>query len=279
MVDKISTYGERSLALKINEIIDAINSGEVGGGAVLELETGEPIPTDPVPASGTFIVRNDPPPAQLAVVPASVTSYRATSSNSFVIPYPAGVQTGDLLVACIVTNSQTANITPPSGWTLRQRQNPVSSDFRSGGIYTYEVTGTAPSGSATFGCSESNRMASCMFRVTGANLTTPVLVNGTTGSRVTTVYTVPALTGSGGGLIISLSQGNATTPNNPNPLAFSNDLTQLLYLPSVDDLGVTRTWLNVRYKVTGPDLASHTVTSAASNSSMGSEVLAIRGAA
>lgn len=279
MIEIIPGYGDSAVRLKINEIIAVINAGGTGAANVLELETGEPIPTDPAPESGTFIVRTDPPPVPLAVVAESVTTYRATASNSFVIPYPAGIETGDLLVACIVTNSQTSSITPPAGWTLLQRQNPVSSDFRTGGIYGYVVDGVPPTGNATFGCNESNRMASCMFRVTGADLADPVLANGTTGSRVTTVYTVPAMTGVGGSLLISLSQGNATAGNNPDPLAYSNALEQLLYLPSVDDLGVTRTWLNVRYMLTASDLASHTVTSSASNSSMGSEVIAIGAAA
>jgi hypothetical protein len=278
MVDKISTYGERSLALKINEIIDAINSGNLAGANVLQLETGEPIPTDPAPPAGTFVVRTDPPPVPLAVVPESVTTVRGTSATDFQIPYPTGTQTGDLLIACIVTNSQTTTITPPAGWTLLQQQ-PVTSDFRSGGIYGYPVTSTPPTGTAFFDNSESTRAASCMFRVTGANLADPVLANGTTGSRATTVYTVPALTGSAGGLVISLTQGNSTTPNNPDPVAYNNALTQLLYLPSVDDLGVTRTWLNVRYMLTAVDLASHTATSPSSVASMGSEVLAIGAAA
>lgn len=268
-------------ASRLNHMEDGIETAnaEDAGVNVLQLETGAPIPTDPVPVSGTFVVRTDPPPVPLDLVAASATSYGSTSSNSWAVPYPAGIVVGDLLVACIVTNSQTANITPPAGWTLLQRQTPISSDFRSGGIYGYAVTGTPPTGNAVFTSGETVRVTASMFRVTGADLTTPVLVNGGTGSRVTTVYTVPTLTGSGGGLIISLTQGNATAGNNADPLAYSNDLTQVIFTSSAADLGITRTWLNVRYKITATDLATHTVTSPASNSSMGSEVLAIRGAA
>jgi hypothetical protein len=278
MVDKVFHYGERDLALKINEIIDLIDAGAIGAVNVLSLETGEPIPTDPIPVAGTFVVRTDPPPVPLAVVAESVTTFRSTAAPDLSIPYPTGIQTGDLLIACIVTNSQTTALTPPAGWTLLQQQ-PVTSDFRTSGIYGYNVTGVPPTGTAFFDNSENTRVASCMFRVTGADLTDPVLANGTTGSRLSQVYTVPALAGSAGGLAISMTQGNATTPNNPDPLAYSNDMAQLAYVPSVDDLGVTRTWLNVRYKLTAVDLASFTVTSPVSNASMGAEVMAIQAAA
>jgi hypothetical protein len=278
MIEIIPGYGDSALRLKINEMIETINSGGVGGAGVLALETGEPVPTDPAPTAGTFIVRTDPPPAPLVLVAESLTTYRSTSSNSWAIPYPEGIETGDLLVACIVTNSQSATITPPAGWVKLQQQA-VTGDFRAGAYYGLSVTGTPPTGDAVFTSGESNRVATCMFRVTGANLTTPVAANGTTGSRVTTVYTVPALTGVGGTLLISMTQGNSSSPNDPDPLAFSNDMEQFAFVTSADDTGVTRTWLNVRFKLTATDLASFTVTSPSSVASMGSEVLAIGGTA
>ena len=265
------------------QAISAVNPIPVGGvtasgAGVLQLATGEPVPTDPVPESGTFIVRTDPAPEPLAVVAESLTTFGSASAAAINVPYPDDIVTGDLLVACVVTNSQSATLTAPAGWELMQQQT-ITGDFRECGIYGYVVDGVPPTGTANFTSNESNRIAACMFRVTGASLEEPVLVAGGPGSRNTTVYTVPALVGSAGGLIISMTQGNSSSPNNPDPLAFSNALTQLAYVPSEADTGVTRTWVNVRYMLASVELASFTVTSPSSVASMGSEVLAIRGTA
>jgi hypothetical protein len=263
-----------------------ISGGGGGGGPVnvLSLETGEPIPTDPVPTSGTIVVRTAPPPAPFEVVVGSLDTYSAQAgetgtSTAIPLEYPADAQVGDLLVAVVVTNSQTNTISVPAGWTTLQQQTPPTADIRTYGIYGYTVTGVVPTGTAEFSTNESNRVAAALFRITGANLADPVLANGGAGSRTTTTYTVPELVGSGGGLVISVTQGNSSSPNNPDPLAFSNGMEQLALVSSTDDLGVTRTWLNVAYMKTSSDLASFTVTSPMSVASMSSEVVAIGGAA
>lgn len=57
MVDKVHTYGERDLALKINELIDAIEALEGGGSVAWASLTGIPAALTTAQAAGTPSIR------------------------------------------------------------------------------------------------------------------------------------------------------------------------------------------------------------------------------
>jgi len=57
MVDKVEQYGERSLAIKINEVIDVLNGLEVGGSVAWGDITGIPAALTSVQAAGTPSIR------------------------------------------------------------------------------------------------------------------------------------------------------------------------------------------------------------------------------
>ena len=51
------------------------------------------------------------------------TSNTAGNRTSHTVTIPAGVQAGDTLVAFLTTNSTTATVTDPAGWTLLESQD------------------------------------------------------------------------------------------------------------------------------------------------------------
>ena len=57
MVDKVEQYGERSLAIKINEVIDVLNGLEVGGSVAWGDITGVPAALTTAQAAGTASIR------------------------------------------------------------------------------------------------------------------------------------------------------------------------------------------------------------------------------
>jgi len=235
--------------------------------------------TTPVPAgtpAWTLIARSvaAPPPPALEVITSTMTTARGTTGTGVTLGIPAGTVTGDLLVV-VVTNSTTGGtFTPPAGWVTLQHLTAFG-DYRTTYVFAYSVTGSAP-GAPTFTASGSARYVGAMFRVRGADLTTPLAVAGTSGSRTTNTMHVPALAGAAGTLVLSVTNDQATSPNQPIPHVLGAGLTKFLELPSSDDTGVTRTVLVLGWLLPGGDVAAHDVVAAASIAAGASQVLAIR---
>lgn len=239
------------------------------------LNTGDPMP--PLTTALTLVARSVvvPPIPPLAVVAGTLTTARSTLATSIPVLLPAGVVTGDLLV-CIVTNSTTGGtINTPAGWEVAQHLTTFA-DYRATYVYFYRVTGAVPS-APTFTAGSAGRNVAAMFRVTGVNLTNPLLVNGTSGSRVTNTMNVPALPGSVAGLALSVTNDQATTPNQPIPHQLPSGFVKILELPSVDDTGVTRTVLTIGAQVLATDLGAHSIVAASSIAAGAAQALAIRG--
>ena len=101
--------------------------------------------------------------------------------TSAVITAPSGITNGDLLVACLDIGSSAGLVscTPPAGWT--QVTNSPSSQADSGGSYTLSCrvfwkVASGEAGNYTFahGLGDSQGF---MYRLTGANTTTPIDAN------------------------------------------------------------------------------------------------------
>jgi hypothetical protein len=125
------------------------------------------------------------------------------------------------------------------------------------------------------------RLAGAMFRVTGADLTTPLLAGGAIGSRPGNTYTVPLLTGSLGGLVLSVTNGQkASGDPAPQPLVYDNALVPFVSLITAPSGTGAQTFLDIAWENTAVDYPEHTVaTAGVSITAMGSQVLALRSAA
>lgn len=241
-------------------------------------------PGDPMPGAtpaGTVIVRETtvPPAPVLEVVTTSVTyaaSEVAADGTTASLAVPAGTTTGDLLVAVLTHQNASSTWTPPAGWVQLQALDTASTDFRGTYIFALPVTGAAPAGPVVFQNGQQGRKAAAMFRVTGADLATPLLAGGAVGSRASNVYTVPALPGAAGGLVLSVTIGQAGAGVDPTPVTYSNGLQPFAEVESGSDLGVTRTFLAVAWQNTAAAFPSYTVTAAGAVTAMGAQALAIR---
>lgn len=136
----------------------------------------------------------------------NLTTGATTAGLNVVVAKPANTVVGDLLVASVRYHNNSQTITPPAGWT---------SVFSFNTNWTHHVfvkpitaaeaatdyTFTVPSGSA--------RWAGVIFRVTGANLTSPAAVVGTYSAATGTAsVVVPGITTTAPGLLLAFTTVN-----------------------------------------------------------------------
>jgi len=142
----------------------------------------------------------------------SAASQVTRGASTLAIPTPAGITTGNLLVAAVDVRG-TPTITPPPGWTV-VRVDTNASAMRQA-IYIRIATATEPS-SFTWSFSASMSAAGVIAAYQGADPTTPVDASSGQPNPASTSITAPALsTTVSGALLIGFfgTVGNpATTP-------------------------------------------------------------------
>lgn len=104
----------------------------------------------------------------------NVTTANNGAASSITVNKPANTADGDLLVAFVYFRNSAGTITTPAGWTALGPANTVDETF----VAYYKPIPTASAEAATtyvFSSSAgSSRTVGVIFRVTGANLTTPL---------------------------------------------------------------------------------------------------------
>jgi hypothetical protein len=124
----------------------------------------------------------------------STTATAASGTGAaLTVAKPANVAVGDLLIGSFYSQFSGTVTSAPSGWTLIK-----TFANRSGGLYYLTVPdSTALAGlPSTWSCtvSGSGRLCWDVFRVTGANLTTPIGVTGAEASQnASASFTIPAV--------------------------------------------------------------------------------------
>lgn len=120
--------------------------------------------------------------------------YESASGTSVIIPYPAGVAAGELLLACVTDSASTATNSPPSGWTTALAQNgPTTAPST---VVYYRVADGTETGSATFPTSgTAGRITGTMQRWSGVDTTTPLDATPVgNNSAIATTFTMPSIT-------------------------------------------------------------------------------------
>ena len=130
-------------------------------------------------------------PANIALRGVS-TAMSATGAKikALTITTPAGVQTGDVMLAAITVRSA-AKITEPAGWTP-VRATVTGSDLRQA-TYVSVVGATIPA-SAKFTLSAKSVVAGVIAAYSGVNTTTPVDTSGAKKNTSSTSITAPSVT-------------------------------------------------------------------------------------
>lgn len=293
--DRANHFGTQSIASVFGlgqrlADLDTKVAAAASGGALV-LSTTDPVP--PGTPAGTLIIRTtgtvpedpDPDPVGVrpAVVEASLTSARSTSTNTLVIAKPAGVVDGDLLVAVLHNQNGGNPFAMPGGFvqahTLTNTANIRSTQIA---VYPVQAAGTVPA-SFTFTCSGVGRAVGVMFRVTGVKLADPLAGANTTSTDlapVTQVVASQVATDAPLGLALHVAVAQMTAANGPGiPTTITPEgATKIIELPSSDDLGITRSVLSVsRRDANGPTPVPETTWTWGGEGAKGALTLVLRG--
>jgi hypothetical protein len=141
-----------------------------------------------------------------------VTTATSGSASSLACNKPSALSDGNLLVCAGYFRNSGATITAPSGWTQFGPLNTTNETF---GLWSKPVASAAGEpASYTFSTSGGNgRLLLSIFRVTGADLVTPLDAQGALGVYTGTTSVVgPAVTAvNGSGLLLAYFIDNTTT--------------------------------------------------------------------
>jgi len=112
---------------------------------------------------------------------------------------PATAAAGDLLLAHVTGNGQTAPSTPPAGWTLVTSVDGITASAVNGSALFYKIAAAGDAGASvsfTGGSTTASRMSVIVARVTGHNASTPfdVAAAADKGPTGTTTFNAPAIT-------------------------------------------------------------------------------------
>lgn len=292
--DRAQHYGTAPLASvfglpqRLAEL-DAKVAAAATGGALI-LSTTDPIP--PGTPAGTLIIRTtgtvpedpDPEPVGVrpAIVDATITSARASSTNTLVIAKPAGVVDGDLLVAVLHNQNGGNPFAMPGGFvqahTLTNGANIRSTQIA---IYPVQAAGTVPA-SFTFSASGVGRAVGVMFRVTGVKLADALAGANASWTEAPPTQVTAAETATdaplGLALHVAVSQMTAANGAGIPTTVTPAGATKVIELPSSDDLGITRSVLSVwRRDANGPTPVPATTWVWGGDGAKGALTLVLRG--
>lgn len=138
-----------------------------------------PLPTiapQPLLPTSTPMPKPSPTPTPYSGTPisyvGSATGQNGGGAASVSIPVPAGIKTGDFLIAHITVQQEWGiTITMPAGWTLIRKDN--SPDSQANGLYYKFATASEPS-SYTWSFSQSNAAAGGIAAYRGVNSAVPI---------------------------------------------------------------------------------------------------------
>jgi hypothetical protein len=130
--------------------------------------------------------------ATIALRSTSSTSTNGGGPTTITITKPAGVASGDVLIAAISHEAGNADtITVPSGWTLVRRVDNTSSE----GVAVYrKVAGASEPASYSWTFDQSRSLSGGMLAYTGVDNTTPIDVENGQATGQNTTHATPSIT-------------------------------------------------------------------------------------
>jgi hypothetical protein len=155
-------------------------------------DTATPTPNALVALSWTFTTAAAPP-AGGPIAFRSASSASNTTATTLVIAAPAGVVTGDAMLAAVAFRGN-PTITPPTGWTLVRQD--LNGNAHRQAIFVRIAGATEPT-SYVFTLSNAQSAAGGIVVYSGVDQTTPVDVHGGQLNASSTSATAPSVTTTG----------------------------------------------------------------------------------
>jgi hypothetical protein len=143
-------------------------------------------------------------------------------TTSLTLNTPAGVLTGDVMVAHVVVRATSTVITPPGGWVLIRRDNTTSSI---GVALYYKIASASEPAGQTFTFSSAEQASGGIGAYSGVNNSSPIDASSGQYNPSTGTITAPSVT---------------TTFSNDQLLFFAADTTATTVTPPA---GMTQRWL------------------------------------
>jgi hypothetical protein len=141
------------------------------------------------------------------------------------IAKPTGVVNGDVLIGIIFTDGGAGSSIATGGWIRLALQNSTYVAFykiASGEPATYSFPITAGTGAG-----DTCESAGVISAFSGANTTTPVLVESPAGGQFSTTITAPSVTATSPGMLVALYGSNGPTTGISPPNGMTNDPTSI----------------------------------------------------
>ena len=125
----------------------------------------------------------------------TASTFETASGTTAVIPYPAGVVAGELLIAHVMNSTNVLQTTPPSGWTYLTGQVGGSSTSGPSGTIYYKWAAGGETGTVTFpGQAAAGRITGYMVRWSGVDATTPFDVSAVSNGAFVDPFVMPSIT-------------------------------------------------------------------------------------
>jgi hypothetical protein len=135
-------------------------------------------------------------PAQAAItyVGSSLSGLGSSGTTSVTMTAPAGLTTGDVMIALVAQHIDEMEGSTPSGWTQLQAQGDGSTIGAA--VYYRVATSSDVAGTTTYTWTfdESARSAGLIVAFRGVSSTTPVVASGASANAASSTYTAPSIT-------------------------------------------------------------------------------------
>jgi hypothetical protein len=139
--------------------------------------------------------------AAISLVGANAATVGSASTTTLVVPRPAGVAAGDVMIVQVAARDGVLQaITPPAGWTLVLRTNdPLLGIFPELGLQVasalyWRAAGAAEPGSYTFTVSRSERVSGGIVAFRGVDAVAPIDAKAGVGDDTDTAVVAPSIT-------------------------------------------------------------------------------------
>lgn len=128
--------------------------------------------------------------------------FNRSSSGSVAVDKPTNLAINDLMIAHVVVDSPTANITPPTGFLVIGSEDRAGANFKSTLFYKLATASDVAAANFTFSKDDGSYITCALSRITGPNITAPITASTGQANTASTTATSGGLTPSASSLLL-----------------------------------------------------------------------------